>query len=766
MKKKSAIIIAIILMSIGFASVSTTLMINGNAKISEGIDDFDIYFSKVFIDNKDVYKSVVSQDKKSITFTTSELKTLGQTSMLTYEVTNNSSNYDANVSVTCVPKEGTTAKYTSIKNKFDGNASKVLAKNSLNGTLTITLNSLPIDEVVEEYLCKLDFNALERTEIGVSEKQASSPELIDNMVPVTINNDGEVRKADITKKWYNYEEKEWANAVILNDDYDYLRENGKINGATKENDGVLFDGVDDYVELGFENYDFKDALTLVTKFKVNSSNDHSQCIVGNWQGGGGGILINSSNKIVAELYLSSQQNYVKVESNENVEVGKEYVVIAKYDGKNLCLFINGALIGKSPLTGMLKASTMPITLGANPDPVANCDYANMLLKKVALFDRALSDDEITNYYKDDVMITNKADLLKYVNFEGTISNNEIILEENIQSYFVWIPRYRYKLFNVDNTNLTTVASAADVESKVQRIEIEFESKYDKVSNGTKNGEWLTHPAFKSFDTNGFWVGKFETGYKGATTSDEALSNTNDSNKIVIKPNVYSWRGLNVRNAYNASYNYNTTSNSHMIKNTEWGAVAYLSNSKYGVNGKININNNSSFKTGYSALPSTKRQTSSGETGDGKEYNSLYNTEIGYLASTTGNISGIYDIVGGAQEFVAAYIDGQTGTDIFPLYDSKYYDVYPKNAIDYFYKYRILGDATGEIGPFYQYNDFDGNSRTHSSWYNSISNRPSTIYSILFRGGPYSSESVASQFHFNVTSGHQASNTGFRIVLVP
>ena len=33
MKKKSAIIIAIILMSLGFAAVSTTLIINGNAKV-------------------------------------------------------------------------------------------------------------------------------------------------------------------------------------------------------------------------------------------------------------------------------------------------------------------------------------------------------------------------------------------------------------------------------------------------------------------------------------------------------------------------------------------------------------------------------------------------------------------------------------------------------------------------------------------------------------------------------------------------------------
>ena len=765
MKKRSAIIVAIILMSIGFASVSTTLLINGNAKISEGIDDFDIYFSKAFIDNIDVYKSVVSQDKKSITFTTSELKTLGQTSMLTYEVTNNSSNYDANVTVACVPKEGTTAKYTSIKNEFDGNASKVLARNSLNGTLTITLNKTSIEEITEEYVCKLEFNAVERTKIGTSNNKPEEPELTNNLVPVSIADNGTVKKANIIKKWYSYEDKVWANAIILNDDYDDLSENGKINGATKENDGVLFDGVDDYVELGFENYDFKDVLTLVTKFKVNSLNNHSEDIIGNWEGAGGGIYINSFNKIVVELYSSSQKKYVKVESTEKVEVGKEYVVISRYDGKNISLFINGALIGKSSLTGTLKASTMPITLGANPESSCHIDYANILVKKVVLYDRALSEEEITKYYKDDIVINDDTDLLRYVNFEGTISNDEIIPEEKIQSYFVWIPRFRYKLFNVDNVDISNVASAADVESKTQEIEIEFESKYDKVSNGTRNGEWLTHPAFTTFDSNGFWVGKFDTGYKGATTSTEALSNTNESSKIVIKPNVYSWRGLNVRNAYNAAYNYNTTSNSHMIKNTEWGAVAYLSNSKYGVNGKININNNSSFKTGYSALLSTNQQTSPGESGDGEEYNSSYNTKIGYLASTTGNISGIYDMVGGAQEFVAAYVDGQTGTEIFQVYDSKFYDVYSQNALDSFYKYRILGDATGEMGPFYKYNDGDGKLRTHGSWYSSISNSISTSYPILFRGGTNSSGSGASQFHFNITTGHQASNTGFRIVLV-
>ncbi len=167
MKKKSMLIVAILLMSIGFAAVSATLIINGNAKVSENEEDFSVIFTAASIDGKDVYSSVIDDTKKTITFTTSELKTLNQTSVLAYEVTNNSSQYDAEVVVTCVPKTGTTAKYTSIKNKLENDATKVLAKETLNGTLTVTLNQVATEEVSEEYTCKLEFNAVERDTIGV-----------------------------------------------------------------------------------------------------------------------------------------------------------------------------------------------------------------------------------------------------------------------------------------------------------------------------------------------------------------------------------------------------------------------------------------------------------------------------------------------------------------------------------------------------------------------------------------------------------------------
>ncbi len=166
MKKKSMLIIAILLMSIGFAAISTTLVINGNANVSENNEDFSVIFTAASIDGNDVYSTAVDETKKTITFTTSELKTLNQTSILTYEVTNNSSNYDAEVNVTCVPKDGTTAKYTSIKNKLENDATVVKAKETLNGTLTVTLDKTSIEEVSEEYTCKLEFNAVERDALG------------------------------------------------------------------------------------------------------------------------------------------------------------------------------------------------------------------------------------------------------------------------------------------------------------------------------------------------------------------------------------------------------------------------------------------------------------------------------------------------------------------------------------------------------------------------------------------------------------------------
>ena len=166
MKKKASIVVAILLLAVGFAAVSTTLIINGSAKIGENADDFSVIFTAATLDGTDVYANVIDNTKKTITFETSGLKTLNQTSVLNYEVTNNSANYDAEVQVNCKVKDNTTAKYTSIKNELEGNATVIKAKESVNGTLTVTLNKTATEEVKENYVCELIFNAVEREILG------------------------------------------------------------------------------------------------------------------------------------------------------------------------------------------------------------------------------------------------------------------------------------------------------------------------------------------------------------------------------------------------------------------------------------------------------------------------------------------------------------------------------------------------------------------------------------------------------------------------
>jgi len=342
-------------------------------------------------------------------------------------------------------------------------------------------------------------------------------------------------------------------------------------------------------------------------------------------------------------------------------------------------------------------------------------------------------------------------------------DGDTIPESAIESYFVWIPRYKYKIFDMGiYEKLTTI------ENKPKIIEVVFgtDTTTDTSSScasplvsgasGTCSvGKYMTHPAFISFDSIGMWVGKFETGYKGASTTTEAEKNENNPSKIQIKPDVYSWRNIQVANAYFSSYNYKRDYNSHMMKNTEWGAVAYLQHSQYGSHTSLRVNNNSDYKTGYAGvheptigftgtnISCSSNPDACNEYGTNNNITRLWNTDIGYLASTTGNISGIYDMSGGAWEnvmgvmlneneipcsgkdingnsgFNGPYCNvGQTGnlsTGLSFPNDSRYYDKYEYSTLSETYNRRILGDATGEIGPFTS-RTYGSIVRDVGSWY--------------------------------------------------
>ena len=380
-------------------------------------------------------------------------------------------------------------------------------------------------------------------------------------------------------------------------------------------------------------------------------------------------------------------------------------------------------------------------------------------------------------------------------------NGEEIPEDNIESYFVWIPKYSYQLFDLGNySGLTSISD------KTQEIKIKFgtSNTSDNVtgecttpmkdnqgiagtSGNCKVGDYMTHPAFLAFDTTGLWVGKFETGYDGATSTAAAQVNSVDTSKIIIKPNVYSWRNITVGNMFKNSYDYKRDLDSHMMKNTEWGSVAYLQHSIYGSQASVRINNNSAFITGYAGTNEPmlgyngtsidgNRHESTSLSQDGT-YTVNYLNQKSVVASTTDNYSGIYDMSGGAWEYSIGYTIKSTSSGDLSGITSLYSDFFSDNSyLQYWDRYtstiytnynnRIFGDATGEMGPFGSEEDADGSTRNKSSWYKNYTRFTNSSNPWFAHGGNWDGGTGSGILAFSDTSGGAYANSSYRIVLAP
>ena len=475
-----------------------------------------------------------------------------------------------------------------------------------------------------------------------------------------------------------------------------------------------------------------------------------------------GLMISISSVHAIEAYIeSSKVSYDNKYTDKN-NVQDSIDELYERSGIHKEKWVDPILNGADPV---LKAPLIPVEIKSNGDVYyanINSEWYNYKEKKWA--NAIILVDNPSNQYKV----------------------GDLILEDDIESYFVWIPRYRYRIWTLANsdefTHIVDTKLLADNElykitGSARVIDVEF-GNTDKVpkmnESGAKLNEYYTHPAFTLGDKNlnGFWVGKFETGYKGATSVESAQVNSEEKDSVIIKPNVYSWRSITIKNIFNTSYNYARELESHMLKNTEWGAVAYLSHSQYGISTEVRINNHSEYKTGYSAAGDVNVNLYPMTTGTSDTITQPWNTPVGYLASTTGNITGVYDMSGGAWEYVASCIDGMKGNSSFTLEEIEqeekkgYIDKYKAGSLISSFNNRILGDATGEMGPFYQY--YDGASSQRNNWYQDHSYFLDSTggNNWLFRGGDYTYGKHAGQFVFSASSGGVGNNNTFRIVLMP
>ena len=160
-----------------------------------------------------------------------------------------------------------------------------------------------------------------------------------------------------------------------------------------------------------------------------------------------------------------------------------------------------------------------------------------------------------------------------------------------------------------------------------------------------------------------------------------------------------------------------------------GAVAYLTQSKYGRNKEeIMVNNY------CTSARSPYRVAVTGLAGNSISANSTtsltsvyaYDTTNGMKASTTGNITGIYDLSGGLVERVAGYIS---------------------NGNNYLYKDGTSGSGYGSG------NLMGGTSEANPNGYQTLSTRDYTVY-------PYSSSSDSGSNNYNTYKGLLTSTYGY------
>ena len=402
--------------------------------------------------------------------------------------------------------------------------------------------------------------------------QPNKPELDPGMIPVTISNDGTVTTiSEDDSNWYNYENKEWANVVLVNETSrsNYL---GTSGVTVTQSDILAY-----YVWIPRYKYKIFDKCD---NFFNPTIETHPYCY-----------------------------NYSMSDS----------------DKTNLILFVYSYVVNQFGIS----------------------DFS---IEKAT--------DIVNNAFEDGY-------------FE---------LADNRFSFIDVVNEYNY--YMDDDISINSTLKESD---EYGVIDIIFEPKDASKSNGDAVNTYYTHPAFTWDGRNigGIWVGKFEiTG--DATTPTilpnvASLRNQNISTQFAtsLKFSGGTQLGSNVTFAGNNTYGLISLTDSHMMKPIEYGAVLYLAYSLYGINNEIYRNLNSSYITGCGTIDVHALDQV------GECQNAYGSGVSSYSQSTTGSITGVFDLFGGASESlmgVRTSIDATSDTQFSILPERKYYDLY---SSDYF-----------------------------------------------------------------------------------
>lgn len=704
---------------------------------------------------------------------------------------------------------------------------------------------------------------------------ANYPELTDNMIPVyydkTSDTEGVWRVADKknlneTYKWFDYNDFMWANAVTVNKDVmdNYYGFSGadtskEINVNIETNEEEITNYALNEITFTSSNQGIKSSSSILklTFTTTGAGNLSFKYLVGSESNYDKLNIVLSDGTTSTDLVKNKSGTVAETEVTNALESGKTYTLTATYS-KDSSGDQNGDTATIKNITITSSISEDKPTIDKTVTYPFNGDYQAVTKEeKKQMAASSYTYDETTGVYTltnpqsiaytssnigyytcnssvkttcvkmYEIKALNNQNVVTTVNVHtgankgefGSVLGQEVKMED-ITTMWVWIPRYKYVIFNGNNEL-----------SEEQEIKIQFEHGIDKTgtvscteniqtsstssssetctdtTNGSivNNKSTYTHPAFTFGDEEltGIWYAKFEMSTDQTSecvTSQSGANCDKVHDNIYVKPDQISLRYQKIANEFQSirnmelfnnihGFNQNETATTssqtgeitndnnnidiHMQKNMEWGAVTYLAYSKYGkygnslytgTNRRVYKNNwyqSNTYKTGYSGYSYTAGYSTTNTTsyndltdlGSGKGYK-------GAGASTTGTVYGIYDMNGGAYDYVmgnqvntsGAFYSSSVGFTATPL--AKYYDKYSYNtnsSNQASVSRGRLGDATKEVTKAFSGGNgsWEGSYRyfPHSSfpWFErggnaTISYNYGITYSNYYGGGGYGNNS--------------------------
>ena len=407
----------------------------------------------------------------------------------------------------------------------------------------------------------------------------------------------------------------------------------------------------------------------------------------------------TTNKLISEKYLKEN-----LANPYDTNIYFYYVEVEKGEKGYLEYSL------KYSTSGTLEAYKDPVLNGADPELDVGMIPIYFENNKTKVAD---IEDEWYNYTNKQWAnaVTVKENKRNY--YQAAKPGTEI-KEDDILGYFVWIPRFAYKIQCLNVVGCTTPSP----------IEVTFQDKNTKTTTASV-GSYYTMPGFTlgNKELNGLWIGKFET--------------TGTSTNPTIKPNLQNNNAENIATLYYAlvNANFGNRNLTRVAKFSEISPAILLSYSNYGIKDVIRPNSYGTDELTHISGCGGEKSSDGSVILTGTCIDRFGTTNV-YPQSTTNNIYGIFDLNFGAWEysmtfgidsmedyetkiqlyvgyieeyntgFKGFYMDGKFTPEGYDIPDKKYYDIiaYDKDCTNEKYIGQVFCHTRGWFSAYNSVND--------------------------------------------------------------